>query len=105
MKTQKFNPEQLGMLTVSLMKNLFPRPTKGQLLLNENGGENGSFTFYFTPEYHALLASKFQEAYVDGKFAQSNSEADWIDLMQTLNNAKTVNSIDFTNLTNHFLTV
>lgn len=49
MKRKQLSMAQLGMMTNALMKNLFPTPSKTELLVEEKSSAKGDdFFLYFT---------------------------------------------------------
>ena len=60
MKKQLFNSSELGMLSSAFLKNLFPKPTKGQLL---SKCVNGDCTLYFDLDYHEKLDLTIRQKY------------------------------------------
>lgn len=82
---RNFNPQQLGFLFNALLKNLFPRPNKGEILVESY--EDYSCTLHFTKEYFSDLTLSVSEASKAGKFASSNSEREWINLMAAIENS------------------
>lgn len=100
----KFSRNQMTFLSVALTKNLFPRPKKGQLLVDEKTkDENGSMMFVFEKQYFDVLYNAVEQAYKAGKFAASNSETDWNDLRNGIISARGVNGINSDQLTVHIL--
>jgi hypothetical protein len=98
----RFSRNQMTFLSVALMKSLFPCPKKGQLLVDEKiEDENGSMMFVFEKPYYDLLYNAVEQAYKAGKFAASNSEADWNDLRNGIMAAKGVNSVNVDQLAIH----
>ena len=85
MKKQLFNSSGLGMLSSAFLKNLFPKPTKGQLL---SKCVNGDCTLYFDLDYHEKLDLTIRQKYYEGQFARSNSETEWNNLMIKVNTAE-----------------
>lgn len=89
-KKKQLNGQQLSLLWISLSKNLFPKPRKGEILSQSNN--DGSCTLYFDNDYILILQKAIKEAFNAGKFKESNSEADWIDLMNAIDSVE--NAID-----------
>ena len=50
-RKQKYNSQELGLISMSYMKGLFPKPKVGELL-NDKGDGNGGFTFYYDNNYY-----------------------------------------------------
>jgi hypothetical protein len=104
MKRKQLTMAQLGMMSNALMKNLFPIPTKTQLLVEEKSSAKGDGLYlYFTTEYFDKLTQKMQEQSDNGSYAKSNAQSDWIDLMQAVMSAENVSNADMSNLRAHFL--
>ena len=87
MKKKQLSSGQLGLLSSALMKDLFPKPVKGELLVDESP-EDGSCILYFKEEYHSKLDTKIREKYFQGAFARSNAESEWVDFMNAINTAE-----------------
>jgi len=101
---KRLHGQELALLTTALMKNLFPKPQKGQLLVKDGLGD-GSCILYFERSYFAKLTSEIRSSYNSGAFAKSNAEDDWNDFMFALESAKLDNNIDIKLLRPHFLSV
>lgn len=99
MKRQRFNSQQLGLFSKVLMDKLFPKPLKGELLIGENF-DDGSHYFYFTDNFHKKLDESIREKYFAGEFANSNSEAKWIEFMNAINSAQ-ITDVDISNFQPH----
>ena len=93
MKKQKYDSQELALISMSYMKGLFPKPTSGELL-NDQGDGNGGFTFYYDDNCFTKYSNAFKEAYNSGAFARSNSEADWNNLMTKILSAQSVSLED-----------
>lgn len=87
-KKQIFNSSELGMLSSAFLKNLFPKPNKGQLL---SKCDNGDCTLYFELTYHEKLDSAIREKYYEGQFSRSNAESEWNNIMIKVNTAEITN--------------
>lgn len=85
MKKQLFNSSELGMLSSAFLKNLFPKPNKGQLM---SKCENGDCILYFDLTYHEKLDLTIRQKYYEGQFAKSNAESEWNNLMIKVNTAE-----------------
>jgi hypothetical protein len=81
-KFVRLNGQQLALLYIALSKGLFQRPKKGQVYYEAH--TNSDCTLYFKRDYYPTLMDSISKACYFGKFAQSNAEADWNDLMNTL---------------------
>lgn len=87
LKKQLFNSSELGMLSSAFLKNLFPKPKRGQLL---SKCDNGDCTLYFDLTYHEKLDLTIRQKYYEGQFARSNAESDWNNLMIKINTAELI---------------
>lgn len=103
-RIQRLNGQELALLSTALMKNLFPKPQKGHLLVKDGIGD-GSCILYFESSYFTQLTSAIRNSYNSGAFAKSNSEDDWNDFMYAVESAKPDISFDSTSLRPHFLSV
>ena len=103
MKKKMLNSSQLGLLSAAFMKNLFPKPLKGELLVDESL-KDGSCILYFLEEYHNRLDTKIREKYYEGAFAKSNAEKEWIDLMSAINTVEEANE-DATELKTYWISI
>jgi hypothetical protein len=101
---KRLDGQELAFLTTALMKNLFPKPQKGQLLVKDGLGD-GSCILYFESSYFTKLTTAIRNSYNSGAFAKSNAEDDWNDLMYAVESANPVNNIEINSLRPHFLTV
>ena len=101
---KRLNGQELALLTTALMKNLFPKPQKGQLLVNDGLGD-GSCILYFESSYFVKLTSAIRNSYNSGAFSRSNAEDDWNDFMYAIESAKPDANFDSTSLRPHFLSV
>lgn len=101
---KRLDGQELALLSTALMKNLFPKPQKGQLLVKDGLGD-GSCILYFEPSYFTKLTSAIRNSYNSGAFAKSNAEDDWNDFMYTVESAKPENKIDINSLRPHFMSV
>lgn len=93
MKSKRLNSDQLGLLAVAFMRGLFPRPHKGQVLVDEHAASD-SCTLYFDLDYYENLDSAITQAYNDGKFSSSNAESDWNNLMHAIKSAEFADAVD-----------
>jgi len=86
-KKQTFNSNELSFLFSAFGMKLFVRPRKGDIYSRNN--PNGSCTFYFNAEYYEKLKINMTNTAKQGKFAESNAESDWTNLLYRL-----IHSID-----------
>lgn len=104
MKRKQLTMAQLGMMSNALMKNLFPAPSKTELLVEEKSTAKGDGLYlYFDQSYFDRLVERMQEQHANGSFAKSNAENDWIDLMHAIISAENISDINVNNLRPHFL--
>lgn len=82
---KRLNPNELGFLANALLKNLFPRPAAEEVLVEVH--DDYSCTLYFDQTYHTELLSAMKSANSLGKFASSNAEKDWVNLMRVVDSA------------------
>ena len=101
---KRLSRQQMSLLSVALMKNLFPRPKRGQLLVDVSSKDDESTIFIFENQYYDSLSTSIENAYKAGSFAKSNNEMEWIDLKNAVKSASGTNKIDLTKLTDHPLT-
>ncbi|RYZ25624.1 MAG: hypothetical protein EOO10_17790, partial [Chitinophagaceae bacterium] len=101
-KMQKFNSQELGLISMSYMKGLFPKAKIGELL-NDKGDGNGGFTFYYDSNYYDRYSKAFKEAYNSGTFANSNAESDWNNLMTKVISAQLASVDDKASLEEYWL--
>lgn len=82
-RKQDFNGIEMAMLYQAFAKNLFTKPNIGDIWFTGHSHDSGS-TFYFKLEYYNQLKNEMQFAKSQGKFAQSNANNDWINIMNRL---------------------
>jgi hypothetical protein len=103
MKKQTYNSQELGLISMSYLKGLFPKPKSGELLIDD-GDKKGGFTFYYDETYYTKYSESIQRAYQSGSFARSNSEKEWINLLNKVTAAVSSESVDTSNLKTYWLT-
>lgn len=104
MKRKQLTMQQLGMISNALMKNLYPTPTKTDLLVEENSTAKGDGLYlYFSSNYFEELSKIMQDHISSGSYSQSNAESDWLDLVKAIMNAENISTVDQSNLRPHFL--
>ena len=105
MKRKQLSMGQLGIMSKALMSNLFPAPTKTELLVEKNStASRGCLYLYFSIDYHDRLTIKMQEQNDNGSYANSNLHREWVDLMNVVMSAEDIPISDMSNLEPHFLT-
>ena len=95
-KLVNLNGQQLALLAIALSKDLFHRPKKGQVYYESHN--DSSCTLYFKSDYYGLLENSILMASYQGKFRQSNSEAEWNNLKEKIDNAEISNRDDIEKL-------
>ncbi|MDH6343307.1 hypothetical protein M2480_001296 [Parabacteroides sp. PFB2-12] len=107
MKVKKliFNGQELAMLFQAFSKKLFIRPKKGDIYSKSNNSNDNSCVFYIQLAYYAILKKEFQAAYSQGKFAQSNANEAWVNLMNKVMSASNDVDIEMGNLEDYYETV
>jgi hypothetical protein len=105
MKRQQLSMGQLGLMSKALLSNLFPTPSKTELLVEKNStASEGRLYLYFSLTYHEKLIVKMQEQNANGSYRNSNLNDRWVDLMNVVMNADdNIINIDMSNLEPHFL--
>lgn len=98
---QRFNPNQLGLLANALLKNLFPSPQSGSVLVERH--DDYSCTLYFDQAYYRELLGSVNGAYESGKFASSNAEDAWLDFRLTLRQSFPSKTVDKGSLIEYFI--
>ncbi|MES2702083.1 MAG: hypothetical protein V4649_05560 [Bacteroidota bacterium] len=88
----KLNGQQLAMLYIAFSSGLFGKPTTAEILYKSH--EDGSCSLFFEKEFHSRLNNQISIAYNDGKFANSNSEDDWNDLIAVIRKSEGVSQIN-----------
>lgn len=76
-KKQIFDGQELAMLFQAFNKKLFIRPGKGDI----QSIVGNSNVLYFNLSYYNALKEDIQKAYLEGKYKESNAEAEWVGLM------------------------
>jgi hypothetical protein len=95
-KSVALDGQNLALLYLALSKGLFTRPKKGEIHYESNNA--GGCTLYLDVAYYLSLKDSVTTAYYQGKFAQSNSETEWLNLMKAINCATTTEKNDIENL-------
>lgn len=104
MKKKLLNMNQLGMLTNGLMKGLYPKPSKTELLVQNHYESNiDGCTLYFSPEYYQKLTSVMQGHIDNGSYSQSNANDDWLNLVNGVKSAEDCSASETNGLNPHFL--
>ncbi|UVR89050.1 hypothetical protein [Bacteroides thetaiotaomicron] len=104
-KKQTFNGSELAMLFQAFARKLFIRPQKGDIFSVSTHSADNSCDFYFRLDYYELLEKDFQEAYTLGKFAQSNANKEWVNLMKKIQSAQDTFLEDSSSLEDYYESV
>lgn len=80
-KVQTFDDKQLALLFSAFCKNLFTRPQEGDIFSISLYDDKHSCKFLFNPTFHQKLNDEMHSAMMLGKFAASNANDRWIDLL------------------------
>jgi len=91
-KKQKLNGNELAMLSQAFSKNLFLRPTKGDI--QSVCYPLDGCSLYFELGYYKRLMIDIEESYNNGEFAISNSNDLWIDLMEILKKSENIDEVE-----------
>lgn len=83
-KVQIFNDKQLALLFSAFCKCLFTRPKENDIFTISLYDENNSCKFLFNPTFHQQLNDEMHRAMILGKFASSNANDLWVDLLMTV---------------------
>lgn len=104
MKRKKLDMGQLGMMSNAIMKGLYPQPSKTCILVDEppNYSEDRHY-LYFSSDYYQKLIQTMNNHVAEGKYASSNAESDWLDLVKAVSNAEDYNPTDFSKLKPYWL--
>ncbi len=102
-KKKKLSSQQLGLLTTALMRNLFPKPIKGELLVEDTA--NDGCILYFKDDYYSKLFTKIADQVHTGTYLRSNAEKDWMDLAYAIQSASNCETLDTSKLKEHFLSI
>ena len=95
---------QLGMLTTGLMKGLYPKPSKKDLLVQNHYESNiDGCTLYFSSEYFLKLTTVIQDHIDNGSYTQSNANDDWMNLVNGVKSAEDCHESESNGLSPHFL--
>lgn len=83
-KVQTFDDKQLALLYGALCKSLFTRSKKGDIYTISLYDEKNSCKFLFASAFHQQLNDEMHRAMMLGKFAESNANDRWGDLLMTV---------------------
>ena len=100
-KKQEFNSEELAMLFTAFGKKLFIRPKKDEIYSIDHLNDDGC-TFYFRTSYYKKLSADLIDAYEQGKFAISNANNEWTNLMNRFLHSTPIDEIELENKKDYF---
>ena len=103
-KKQDFNEQELALFFQAFGKNLFTRPKKGDVI-SVLIDDSGNCSLYFISDYYEVLKNDIISAYEQGKFAKSNAQVEWENLMNIFLSAKTDQISDSLSVEDYFLQV
>jgi hypothetical protein len=103
-RSKRLNGRELALFTTAFIKNFFPKPMKGQLLVDDSL-RDGTCTLYFENSYFTELTSSIRNAKQLGVFVRSNAPEDWTELMQAIEAAKPDIYFDNFTLRAHFMSI
>ena len=86
-KRQEFTKEQLGLLFLAFKKRLFTRPEKGEVFSSISWNTPNGMSLLFRFGFYEKLIAEMNAAKELGKFATSNAEGDWNNLLDRLKSA------------------
>lgn len=104
-KKQVFNGQELAMLFQAFSKRIFSRPQKGDIYSKSNYSDDNSCTFYIGLSYYEKLLKEIQNAYLQDKFAHSNANIAWVNLMNKFIDASNVVDLEENNLEDYYESV
>lgn len=87
------NGKEIALLYHFLSDDLFVRPIRGYLIANY---KNGNGDFYFDENYYNEFTNSIKHKFMEGEFARSNAENDWINFMNKINQSEKVFDLDAT---------
>lgn len=91
------------MLSTGLMRNLLPKPSKGELLVKDCG--DGNCKLYFSLNYHKQFLETINRHHMSGALQRSNAASEWSNLLLAVESADFETNIDTSNLRHHFLSI
>ncbi len=92
MKKIILNREQLTLMANAILKNLFPTAKKGDAYFQVITDEVSHL--YMIESYYLDLKKSSDSAFLQGKFSQSNAEANWNSLRDAINSAEFISSVN-----------
>lgn len=87
LKKQLFTSSELGLISLAFLKNLIPKPKKGELY-SSLGNNDGSCYLAFERSYYNKLDLALREKFYEGGFSESNAEKEWNNIMLKINTAE-----------------
>lgn len=82
----RLNPQVLATMFIGFQRKLFTTPKENDILFVEEAG--GNCVMFFEKEFWNMFLAELNGAYRNGKFANSNANADWMILLNTIQSAK-----------------
>jgi len=102
-KKQKYSLEELDLISMSYLNELFPLPKSGELLVEEGTGDK-SCTLYYEKNYFQKYLNAFKHIFNSGAFKRTNCEAVWNNLMSKLLSAEDFEPGEIDTFGNYWLT-
>ena len=82
----RLNPQVLATMFIGFQRKLFSTPKENDILSIEEA--NGDCTIYFDEVFWNTYLLELRTAYLNGKFANSNVNSDWINLLSSIQSAQ-----------------
>lgn len=82
----RLNPQVLATMFIGFQRKLFSTPKENDILSTEEA--DGDCTLYFDEAFWNAYLSKLKTANLKGKFANSNANSDWINLLSSIQSAQ-----------------
>ena len=87
-KRQEFSKEELALFFIAFKKKLFTRPQKGEVFTSVSWNIPDGQSLLFRFGFYETLTKEMERAKAAGKFASSNAEAEWNNLLNKLLDSK-----------------
>ncbi len=105
MRKQKFDSQELALISTSYMKKLFPVPKSSELFVEKGVISNdGSYNLFYEDNYFSKYSNAVKQAHQSGAFAKSNAENAWVSLMSKILSAEPITTPDMNTLEEYWLT-
>lgn len=85
-RTQTFDSQELALFFHAFSRNLFSRPSEGDIYSISLNDDRNSCKFIFDAKYFITLIDEMRDAMESGKFARSNANERWVNLLRHLAN-------------------